>query len=201
LTKDWFDLHPVKTYSPAMIAYMMLVSPTFEDTIIKKVQERTVALPNSMEWEQAIAKEEGLAGLLRLMRRKESFKGEQMLRNKLLLREQEAVPAVQKMLLTTALDGFVEQAVNLFIYCGENHSGWLLENYDKIRYPYARSMLCLLLGFRGDSSANTFLMNQVELMERQWPGEDYAQGPLVALYVLSGHYYLTWPGVARVIRR
>ena len=57
-----------------------------------------------------------------------------------------------------------------------------------IRDPYARSMLCLVLGFRADSDAIPFLMHQVEIFEGQFPSETFDQGPVLALSELKARF-------------
>ena len=88
------------------------------------------------------------------------------------------------MLLTMASDVFVKtRSTKRF---GENPPGcW---NTMEIRYPYARSSMCLVLGFRADESAVPFLMAQVEEMERKWPRDSFAQGPLLALYEMRARF-------------
>ena len=60
-----------------------------------------------------------------------------------------------------------------------------MENYQEIRSEYMKSMLCLVLGFRGDASMIDFLIEEAERFEREYPDETYDQGPALAVQELS----------------
>lgn len=55
----------------------------------------------------------------------------------------------------------------------ENCSEWILQNYEAVREIYARSMLCLVLGFRADTAVIPFLMRQIERFEQQFPRDSF----------------------------
>ncbi len=69
-----------------------------------------------------------------------------------------------------------------------NALGWILQCYSDVYDPYARSMLCLVLGFRADPEAIPFLMQQVDFFEKRFPSETYDQGPLMALYEIRERF-------------
>ena len=66
-----------------------------------------------------------------------------------------------------------------------NHADWILENYDKIKNPYAQCMLCLVLGFRGDLTCEEFLLEQISYFRKNYPEERFDQGPLIAVYLVN----------------
>ena len=72
--------------------------------------------------------------------------------------------------------------------CEENRSEWILQNYEAVREIYARSMLCLVLGFRADTAVIPFLMRQIERFEQQFPRDSFEQAPLLALYELRARF-------------
>ena len=188
LTKSYFDKHPLKEFSAARMQYSLLTNPAFEEIAHELIREHGLGTSNAEECEQSISKEEDLTELLHWTRRSIPGEGRLLLRRKLLAREQEAMPEVQRMLLTTANDFFVENALYLFVGSQEDYSRWLLDHYQQIRYSYARSTMCLALGFRGDASIVPFLMAQVDLMEKRWPNESFSQGPLLALHELKARF-------------
>ena len=47
-------------------------------------------------------------------------------------------------------DIFRENTLYFFLYCEENCCNWLMKEYSNIRNEYFKSMLCLVIGFRGD---------------------------------------------------
>ncbi len=188
LTKNWFDRHPLKEFSAPRYQYSLMLNEGVEEQANKLIREHGLDNPLSAEYAQAIAKEEDLKELLRWMKRTVTGQGALLLREKLLKREEEALPEIKRMLLTTGNDPFVENAIRLLKRFRENPAPWLLEHYGEIRYPYARSSICLVLGFRADESAIPFLMAQVDELEKHWPRESYAQAPLLALYELKARF-------------
>lgn len=112
--------------------------------------------------------------------------------NKFLLRqvalenEELIMDMMKKRILTNRTDEFIECATDFFVKCKEDPTEWIMENYRNIRDPYAQSEMCLALGFHGDLSCEEFLMEQVETFRRDHPGENYEQGPLIAIYMLNG---------------
>ena len=65
---------------------------------------------------------------------------------------------------------------------------WIIQNYNDVREPYARSMLCLVLGFRASTDVIPFLVQQVDAFERQFPDKSFEQGPLMALYEIRARF-------------
>ena len=75
------------------------------------------------------------------------------------------------------------------VKCGTNCSDWIMQNYNDVREPYARSMLCLVLGFRANTDVIPFLMQQVDSFVKQFPDKSYEQGPLMALYEIRARFW------------
>ena len=95
---------------------------------------------------------------------------------------------VSHMVLRSLNDVMIENAVYLFVNCKGNYSQWILSHYAEIRSPYAQSMMCLVLGFRADTEAIPFLMEQVDYMEKHWPNDSFSQGPLLALHEFRARF-------------
>lgn len=81
---------------------------------------------------------------------------------KLLKREVEALPEIRHLLLKTYNDNATENCIRFITRCEENSSDRILQNYEDVQEPYARSLLCLVLGFRADADIIPFLMRHVE---------------------------------------
>lgn len=109
-----------------------------------------------------------------------------LIRDIMLNREAEITPMIQKKIITNAVDDFIECATEFFIECKENHSKWILDNYDRILSPYARSQMCLVLGFRCGEECLDFLIKQANYFVRSYPDNNYEQGPIIAAYMISG---------------
>lgn len=191
LPKEYIENNLIIPYSAAYITYML---HTFEE--MKKMRDRVVA--DREETEQDLADKKTILRLskpedfFRWMKKPLSGKNKFLLRDIMLNREDDITQMIQKKILTNAVDDFIECVSEFFIECRENHSQWILDNYERIVSPYARSQMCLVLGFRGDESCLDFLINQAELFARNYPNDNLEQGPIIAAYMLSGETkYLT----------
>ena len=91
------------------------------------------------------------------------------------------------LILKTFIDNAIETAFGSW-QCRENCSQWILQNYEDVREPYGRSMLCLVLGFRANVDVIPFLMRQVERFETQFPVHSFDQAPLLALYEIRARF-------------
>ena len=189
LTKDYFHRHPIKEHSAARFVYSLLLMPEVLSSAKKALPElreqaaqRGIYLPDSTQQMALLEQEEDMGNLLRMLRQSLTPDICAALLEKLLNREAEALPEIQRLVLKTLNANAIESCTRFMAMCEANCSEWVLQNYDAVREPYARSMLCLVLGFRGDRDVIPFLMQQVELFERQFPGHSFEQAPLLALY-------------------
>ena len=82
-------------------------------------------------------------------------------------------------------DIFRENTLYFFLYCEENCCNWIMKEYSNIRNEYFKSMLCLVIGFRGDVEMLSFLTKETERLERMYLQETYAQGPILAIQELA----------------
>ena len=190
LTKDYFNRHPIKDISAARFEYSMLLHPEvmdIADEVIPELQAKGLSFPDDSAAVAAVEQEDDTARLLRLLRKTLPPKANRLLLEKVLLRE-EVLPEIQKMILKAFSDSTIENCTRYLVRCRTNCSEWIMQNYNSIREPYARSMLCLVLGFRADPDAIPFLMQQVEVFERLFPSETFDQGPILALSELKARF-------------
>ena len=66
-----------------------------------------------------------------------------------------------------------------------------MENYRDFKSEYLKSMLCLVLGFRGNIDMIEFLIKEAERLEREYPNESFDQGPALAVQELAVRF-LNW---------
>ena len=85
-------------------------------------------------------------------------------------------------------DTFIENAIRLLAESREDYSTPLKERFDEIRSPYVQSLVCLILGFRGNEDIIPWMLDTYLAVERQYPQETYEQGPLLALYELNARF-------------
>ena len=98
-------------------------------------------------------------------------------------------PLIQAKALTNKQDQFIENALSFLLLCKENVCGWILENYQEFESEYLKSLVCLVLGFKGDKDVIPMLMQEVERFEKSYPSESYEQGPLLALKEALVRFY------------
>ena len=192
LTKDYFNRHPVKEFSAARFEYSILLNPKVfggaEDAVMPKLYGSLVEkglAPDTSSQKQQIEQEEDTQKLLRMFRMELPPDVSTPLVQKLICREDEVLPEIQRIILKTFKDHTIENCVHFFTWCKTNCSDWIVQNLAHVREPYAQSMLCLVLGFRADTDAIPFLMEQVERFEKRFPEETFDQGPLMALYEIQ----------------
>ena len=191
LTKDYFNRHPIKDISAARLEYSMLLHPEvmdIADEVIPELQSKGLSFPDDSAAVAAVEQEDNTARLLRMLRKTLPPKANRLLLEKVLAREQEVLPEIQRMILKAFSDSTIENCTRYLVRCRTNCSEWIIQNYNNIREPYARSMLCLVLGFRASTDVIPFLVQQVDAFERQFPDKSFEQGPLMALYEIRARF-------------
>ena len=190
LTKDYFNRHPIKDISAARFEYSMLLHPEvmdIADEVIPELQAKGLRFPDDSAAIAAVEQEDDSARLLRMLRSLPPT-ARRILLDKVLVREEEVLPEIQRMILKAFNDSTIENCTRYLVRCRTNCSEWIMQNFNNIREPYARSMLCLVLGFRADPDAIPFLMQQVEVFETRFPSETFDQGPVLALSELKARF-------------
>lgn len=184
LNKNYFRNHPLKELSAARIEYSLYLMDGIEELVNRMFKPDAKDLQDEAAIDSAVKPEE----LLRCMRKGLSGNNREKLRKKVLEHEAEMKPLIQRRAITNLQSIFIENTLHFFLHCNENCCNWIIQQYDDMRSEYLKSMLCLVLGFRGDVTAVPFLMKEVERFERWYPNEDYEQGPLLALYELKERF-------------
>lgn len=95
------------------------------------------------------------------------------------------MPWIKEKTMKNGQDIFRENTLYFFLYCEENCCNWLMKEYSNIWNEYFKSMLCLVIGFRGDVEMLSFLTKETERLERMYLQETYAQGPILAIQELA----------------
>ena len=172
----------------ASAAYMMYMFHTFDEMkriLNEKLSERQDTEEDRKAREQLIMISDP-ADFFKWMRKPLAGVNKWILRDLMLEHEDEITDMILHRIIRSFVDDFVEYSIDFMIDCRENHSKWILENYDRVVNPYTKSLLCLVLGFRGDESCVSFLLEQEMKLSEEYPEERFNQGPIVALYMLAG---------------
>ena len=114
-----------------------------------------------------------------------SFSNQLLLRNRILEKEDAMLPLVQRMVLRNKQDVFIENTVYFFLKCEADPSSWIMEHYALVQSAYMKSMLCLVLGFKGIPEYIPFLIEEAKKMEKNYPQETFDQGPTLAVQELA----------------
>ena len=188
LNQKYFKNHPLKEFSTARFEYSLYTMDGIEKLVNNALKDKLK--PDSEDFKDAAAIDAAAKPeeLLKYMRKGISGFNRQKLREKILEYEVEMKPLIQRRAITNLQDIYIENTLYFFLHCKENCCDWIIQQYDHMRSEYLKSMLCLVLGFRGDVSIIPFLMKEVERFERYYPNKDYEQGPLLALYELKERF-------------
>lgn len=181
----FLDEHPDIPFSAAKFEYSLYLEPEaveYANAISEKILvESEEDLYSKKMIEQAATAEE----LLKLIRKPLSGGNRSRLRRKILEYETMMMPLIKEKTMKNGQDIFIENTLYFFLHCEENCCDWILKEYANIRNEYLKSMLCLVLGFRGEVEVIPFLMKETERLERMYPEETYAQAPILAIQELA----------------
>ena len=103
--------------------------------------------------------------------------------------EEVLLPIVMEKLMRNYHDIFIENSIRLLARSKKDYSPVLKEHYADIRSPYVQSLVCLILGFRGQEDTIPWMLDRFLEMKKLYPGETYDQGPLLALHELNCRFY------------
>lgn len=182
LPEEYKD-NQIEYTSPAYVRYMLETDEQMKAEF-KERMESYPELPQDREIRETLESLSTADDFFRRMRRELREQGKAVLQKELLKKEELVADMIKKRALTNLIDVFVDQATHFFINCKEDPCEWIMENYEKIRNPYTQSMMCLVLGFRGNESHIDFLLRQEQDLLRRFPEESFDQGPVVAVYML-----------------
>lgn len=193
LPKSFFRDNPLDTSSAQVIACLSgLMSnndkflETIEKNTKKKLDPERLALLNE-ERKEILALESG-AEVVKYIRRGIDVLNYPMLSQKILTMQDEVMPLLLRRYLTSSLDSVIESTtyVLLNVNVDPQYVDQLIADYSKIRNPYAQSMACVVFGANMREELLPLLLLEYERLMREYPEEDYCQGPLVAIYAMHG---------------
>lgn len=181
----FLEEHPDIPFSAAKFEYSLYLEPEaveYANVISEKMRVKSKEdLYLEKMIEQAVTAEE----LLKLMRKPLSGGNRSRLRRKMLEYEKAMMPLIKEKAMKNGQDIFIENTLYFFLHCEKNCCDWILKEYSNIRNEYLKSMLCLVLGFRGEVELIPFLMKETERLEKAYPKETYAQAPILAVQELA----------------
>lgn len=195
LPEDFFLKHAPAEISAAKLEFFCAMIPldALTDVMIDafpKEADSADAIAKDAKDREDIRNSTGAEDLVRLMRRLIGLRTMAFFLKRLLAREEEIASILKEKLLRNKNDALTDNMVSFFIRAKEDPSAWIREIYPSIENLYVKSMLCLILGFRGNAGDAAFLMEQYLWFLKNAPDTDYQleQGPLVGLFTLNGRF-------------
>ena len=181
----FLDKHPDIPFSAAKFEYSLYLEPEAVEYANAVSEKMLGESEEDLRSKRMIERAETTEEMLKLMRKPLSGGNRSRLRGKLLEYETVLMPCIKEKTMKNGQDIFRENTLYFFLYCEENCCNWLMKEYSNIRNEYFKSMLCLVIGFRGDVEMLSFLTKETERLERMYLQETYAQGPILAIQELA----------------
>lgn len=188
LNQKLFDDNFKKGNTAQFILYNSILQPE----IAKMAAQYSKKLTGRADEEaKEIENETDNQKLLKYLRGKCDPINYELVQDKVLEKEEEMLPVMIDMVVTSANDIFVENFVKIIPKCKKNYSKELLTILDKIKYPYTMSLVCLALGFIGDEETIPVMLDKFNKLKEQnmYKDDSFEQGPLYALLQLKERFY------------
>ena len=184
--KRFLKTHRDKELSPAKFEYTLFLYKDAEEKMYDFANRVTLRDISEDDRNLKTIEETNIAeDIIKLMRKELPLGNRLKIIQKAVEMEEETLPLIQKRALTNRQDIFIENALKFFLRCKTNCCEWILENYQNFKSEYLKSMLCLVLGFRGNADMIEFLIKEAERLERDYPNESFDQGPALAVQELA----------------
>lgn len=122
--------------------------------------------------------------LIRCMRKSTIVINRENILEKVSSMEEQIIPLVLKQIKNNRQDEFVEIATLALAISDAKYVEDLTKNIEEIKYPIARSMVCLVLGIKREVQFSELLLKQFYKLQKEYPEQGYENGPLLALYLI-----------------
>ncbi|MBQ4629808.1 MAG: hypothetical protein IJB70_02335 [Clostridia bacterium] len=146
--------------------------------------------PYEREFAQQLNSLSSASDIVNMMRKPTSPLAKRALMQKLMQVEDDALELIKTKCMTNMQDYFIENAVRFFVNCKENCCEWILENFDDFRSDYLKSMLCIVIGFRGEPSNIPFLIEKAFYFLNFFSDESFEQAPALAVEEIAVRFKL-----------
>lgn len=193
VTKKFFKDNPYLENSVQQFVYSTLLYEGLEEAaneiIMKQGGLSDERLEQITREKDLIQSEHNPEMIFQLLRKKTDVVNRIDLIKKALEFEEVLLPMVTEKLIRNKHDIFIENAVRLLARSQKDYSPLLKDQYAEIRSPYVQSLICLILGLRGEEGTIPWMLDRFFEMKKLYPGETYDQGPLIALHELNCRFY------------
>ncbi|MDY0281767.1 MAG: hypothetical protein RBR35_14545 [Salinivirgaceae bacterium] len=189
LTKKFFRDNPCLKNTVQQFVYSYLLYDGIENVanemIIKNGLLNNERLEHIRQENEHIKSEQNPEAIFQLFRKKIDAMNQVELISKALAFDEVIFPMVIEKLLRSNHHIFIENSMRFLAKSQRNSSLLLQEKYFEIRSPYVQSLICLIIGLRGEEDSISWMMDRFFEMKKLYPNETYAEGSLIALHELN----------------
>lgn len=193
LTKKFFRDNPYLENSVQRFIYSVLLYEGLEDVASEIMMKQRLLSDERLEQitqeKELIQAEQNPEMIFQLLRKNTDAVNRGVLIKKVLEFEEVLLPKVMEKLIRSYHDIFIENSIHLLARSHKDYTPLLKEKYAEIRNPYVQSLVCLIIGLRGEEDAIPWILDRFFELKNLYPGETYDQGPLLALHELNCRFY------------
>lgn len=186
IADSFFEENPVQPSGSAMLAYYMYTNEGLLERLKEEKEQRVHTGKDQEELEKTVVALSETKEILRYMRKQMDGCNKLLLRDVILANEADVTDLIKKRIMTSMLDIFIDNALDFFIRCEADPLAWLKENIPDMKSPYARSVMSLVIGFRGGEEDLPFLLEQFDQLKNEPDEEAFEQGPLISIHRICG---------------
>ncbi len=182
---EFYGLDPLSAVGMECLHYKV---PELQNAVNKKSMEIFVQSEEEKTVSQNIEEAKTKDEFFKLMRKPMVGCNRTELRKKLIENEGKLLEFFKEKALRNTQDIFIENALYFFLHAKTDCCDWILSEYENIRSEYMKSMLCLVLGVRGEITVMPFLQEEaMRFMTSVDESEgSLEQGPLYGMHELIG---------------
>jgi len=193
LTKKFFRDNPYLEISTQRFIYSILLYKGMEAAASEVLMEKgglgAERLKQINQEKELIQSEQNPEVIFQILRKKIDGVNRVVLIKKALEFEEVLLPMVTEKLIQSYNEVFIENSIRLLAISQKDYTPLLKDRYDEILSPYVQSLVCLILGFRGQEDDIPWMLDRFLEMKKLYPGKTHAQGPLLALHELNCRFY------------
>lgn len=175
------------------IVYSVLLYEGIEDVTSEIMMKQGLLSDERLEQitqaKELIQAEQNPEMIFQLLRKNTDLVNRGVLVKKALQFEEVLIPMVIEKLIRSNHDVFIENSIQFLARSHNDYTSLLMEKYAEIRSPYVQSLVCLIIGLRGEEDTIPWILDRFFELKNLYPGETYDQGPLLALHELNCRFY------------
>ena len=182
--KAYVDFYGLEPLSAAGMEYALYKVPGFKQELEEATEGLFAETEESKAVENMIREAKTTDEFFKLMRKPLKRSNQREFRKRLLENEENLIDFIKEKALRSMQDVFIENALYFFLHAKANCCNWILTEYENVRSAYMQSMLCLVLGARGDIAVVPFLQKEaMRFMTEDFDEKGFLeQGPLYGLH-------------------